>query len=98
MAKCSYWIRCRCTVQTKCYTFKEDRNCLSDEPKLIKYDERVDENCEAHPSTNVSCNSESQCNTEPVSMSNDICSVTVPVQSRPVRNKKLPSSFFNCLL
>lgn len=30
---------------------------------------------------------------EPVSMSSDICSEIVGVQSRPVRNKKLPSRF-----
>lgn len=69
------------------------RNCLSDEPKLIEKDERVDENCEVHPSTNVSCNSESQCRTEPVSMFKDTCSETDRVQIRPVRNKKLPSRF-----
>lgn len=72
---------------------ERERNCLSNEPKLIENDERVDENCETYPSTNVSCNSESQCSSESVSMSNDKSSETVGVQSRPVRNKKLPSRF-----
>lgn len=62
---------------------------------MSEIDETVNENCEAHPSTNVSYNSISQCSTEPVSMSDDTCtcSETVGVQSRPVRNKKLPSRF-----
>lgn len=67
--------------------FKErEHNCLSDEPKLREIDERVNENCEAHPSTNVSYNSKSQCSIEPVSMSDDTCSETVGVQCRPVQN------------
>lgn len=59
---------------------------MSNEPKLSENDERVDENCDTYPSTNVSCSSESQCSTESVSMSNDTSSETV-------RNKKLPSRF-----